>query len=103
MKPFTFLFTLLTPLIAASACGHPKWKVGQTVHTTSGSVHGHAASTATEVSEYLGIPYAEPPVKKLRFLPPVRYHGKGKIDGSRFVRGFLISSTSFLDRYRQAN
>ncbi|KAH6613671.1 Alpha/Beta hydrolase protein [Chaetomium sp. MPI-SDFR-AT-0129] len=97
MKPFTLLFTFLTPLVAASACGHPKWKVGQTVHTTSGSVHGHAASTATEVSEYLGIPYAEPPVNKLRFLPPVRYRGKGRIDGARFGPACIPSNISAYD------
>lgn len=71
---------------AASTCPPGKWTVGQTVHTSSGRVHGHAASVATDVSEYLGIPYAQAPVGKLRFQPPVRYHGTGTIKGAEFVR-----------------
>jgi hypothetical protein len=62
-----------------------KWTLGQTVKTTSGSIQGHATSNATEVSEYLGIPYAFPPVGRLRFQPPIRYHGKETINGSNFV------------------
>lgn len=62
-----------------------RWTVGQTVQTTSGAVAGHAASVASDVSEYLGIPYAQPPVGSLRFQPPVRYNGTGGIDGRNFV------------------
>jgi hypothetical protein len=53
------------------------WTIGQTVLTSSGSVLGHAASNVSEVSEYLGIPYAVPPVGSLRFQPPVPYTGEG--------------------------
>jgi carboxylesterase type B len=64
------------------------------VQTTSGPVDGHAASVASGVSEYLGVPYAQPPVGSLRFQPPVRYNGTGKIDGKNFVR--FISNTTLL-------
>jgi cholinesterase len=58
-------------LLAASAYGSPaEWTVGQAVNTTSGTVIGHAAKLDTSVSEYLGIPLAEPPVGKLRWMPP---------------------------------
>jgi hypothetical protein len=72
------------PLTAVFA--HPTWIVGQTVRTTSGPVDGHAASVASGVSEYLGIPYAQPPVGGLRFQPPVRYKGTRKLNGKDFVR-----------------
>jgi carboxylesterase type B len=66
------------------------------VHTTSGPVEGHAASVAPEVSEYLGIPYAQPPVGRLRFQPPVRYNGSQKIVGKTFVsEELLLACPSF--------
>lgn len=73
------------PFAAASSCRPPSWRVGQTVQTTSGPVDGHAASVASQVSEYLGIPYAQAPVGTLRFQPPVRYNGTKKLDGKNFV------------------
>ncbi|OLN86960.1 Cholinesterase 3 [Colletotrichum chlorophyti] len=60
------------------------WTVGQSVETTSGIVQGHAASSAVQVSEYLGIPYAQPPIGVLRFQPPTRFAGSGTINGSAF-------------------
>ncbi|KAK6067405.1 carboxylesterase [Seiridium cupressi] len=66
-----------------------RWVVGQTVNTTSGSVIGHPASNNTEVSEYLGIPYAQPPVDNLRWQPPVAYTGTAPINGSAFAEHSL--------------
>ncbi|ETS75635.1 hypothetical protein PFICI_12579 [Pestalotiopsis fici W106-1] len=60
------------------------WTVGQVVDTTSGPVTGHAASNNTQVSEYLGIPYAKPPVDDLRWQPPVEYTGTAPINGTTF-------------------
>lgn len=62
------------------------WTVGQTVQTSSGPVNGHAASNATQVSEYLGIPFAAPPVGNLRFAAPQKYSGNSTINGTSFVR-----------------
>ncbi|KAF2434525.1 alpha/beta-hydrolase [Tothia fuscella] len=62
----------------------PHWKVGQAVGTSSGNIIGHAAPNVTKVSEYLGIPYAKPPVGNLRFAPPQRYKGKGDFVASKF-------------------
>jgi hypothetical protein len=62
-----------------------QWTVGQTVQTSSGPVQGHAASAKTAVSEYLGIPYAQPPVGDLRFAAPVKYAGTSAINGTGFV------------------
>jgi cholinesterase len=61
--------------------------VGRLVGTTSGFVTGHPAPNASQVSEYLGIPYAKPPVGALRFAAPVAYvNPHGTLDGSNFVR-----------------
>ena len=43
---------------------------GTTVTTTYGPVCGIASTTATGVNEWLGIPYAAPPVGALRWQPP---------------------------------
>ena len=59
--------------------------VGQTVLTSSGPVKGHAGTVNDDVSSYLGIPYAVPPVGDLRFMPPERYDGNTTIDGSKIV------------------
>jgi len=61
------------------------WTIGQTVQTSSGPVQGHAALGATDVSEYLGIPFAQPPLDDLRFAAPVRYNGTSAINGTDFV------------------
>ncbi|TDZ30700.1 Cholinesterase [Colletotrichum spinosum] len=71
-------------VLAAANPIRPRWTVGETVETTSGSVGGHAASGADQVSEYLGIPYAQPPVGSLRFQPPVKYSGTSGVNGSSF-------------------
>ncbi|PQE27795.1 hypothetical protein CJF31_00010020 [Rutstroemia sp. NJR-2017a BVV2] len=68
------------------------WEVGQSVQTTSGLVHGHAASN-TSVSEYLGIPYAEPPIGTLRFEPPQKYTSNSTINGTDFGFSCPVAST----------
>ena len=68
------------------------FEVGQSVRTTSGLVKGKAAPKFDQVSEYLGIPYAKPPIGKLRFAPPVAYTSSKKINATKYVSrisGFL--------------
>lgn len=77
--------------VEAQAQAPSNWTVGQVVLTSSGAVSGHAASDATGVSEYLGIPFAQPPVGELRFAPPVAYNGSGAINGSSFVSTWLAA------------
>ncbi|KAG9242147.1 Alpha/Beta hydrolase protein [Calycina marina] len=60
------------------------WTVGQSVKTTSGPVTGHAGTTVANVSEYLGIPFAQPPVGDLRFAAPVAFNGTAAINASSF-------------------
>ncbi|KAF2430923.1 alpha/beta-hydrolase [Tothia fuscella] len=52
-----------------------QWSIGQLVTTSSGPVQGHAAGIHPEVSEYLGIPWAAPPVGNLRFMPAQPFNG----------------------------
>jgi len=61
------------------------WEVGQTVETSSGPVSGHAGKSLDQVSEYLGIPFAQPPTGDLRFAAPVKYNGTSPISGASFV------------------
>lgn len=63
------------------------WQVGQAVKTTSGDVTGRPASYAgnEQVSEYLGIPYAAPPVGNLRWLAPQPFKANGSIAANKFV------------------
>jgi hypothetical protein len=55
------------------------YKVGQQVQTTSGSIVGRASDWKPEVSEYLGVPFAEPPVGPLRWLPPRALNSPAKV------------------------
>ena len=87
----------LVPIVlgaAASACAsaiqdlherQANWTVGQTVQTNSGPVDGHPASNDSSVSEYLGIPFAQPPTGALRFAAPVNFTGSAPLNGSNFV------------------
>lgn len=43
---------------------------GLTVNTTSGQLRGFVNQTSPDVRQFLGIPYAQPPVGPLRFAPP---------------------------------
>lgn len=46
------------------------------VITANGKVTGHLAPNVRDTVEYLGIPYAQPPVGDLRFAAPVAPQGK---------------------------
>jgi cholinesterase len=49
-----------------------------TVETTNGIIEGHIAEDASYVVEYLGIPYAMPPVGDLRFASPQPYEAEDR-------------------------
>lgn len=65
------------------------WNVGQVVQTSSGLVSGHGSSVNKDVSEYLGIPYAVPPVGDLRWTAPKAFDGTKAINGTSFVCYFF--------------
>ena len=57
---------------------------GRGIITSSGTIHGHAAPNRTEVSEYLGIPFAKPPLNELRFAAPQPYRSNASFNASTF-------------------
>jgi cholinesterase len=58
-------------LIVVAGFGHAQiWQVGQSVQTNTGNIIGKASSWKSEVSEYLGVPFAKPPVGDLRWAAP---------------------------------
>ena len=59
--------------------------VGQGVQTSSGLVLGQPASSRIQVSQYLGIPFAQPPLGKLRFAAPQAFSGTGTINATAYV------------------
>lgn len=60
-------------------------KTFETVETSNGRITGHHPVKAKEVWEYLGIPYATPPLGDLRFAAPQKYKGKGSYNATSFV------------------
>ena len=55
------------------------------VSTTSGLIAGHPAPNRTDVAEYLGIPYAQPPLGCLRFAAPQKLVSDAPFDAATFV------------------
>ncbi|KAK5013810.1 hypothetical protein LTR39_003470, partial [Cryomyces antarcticus] len=83
-----FFMTICLTLFAAvsadshySSCRHHG---SSPVKTTSGDIVGHAAVNRTQVSEYLGIPYASPPVGSLRFAAPEPFSSKQSLNASAY-------------------
>jgi hypothetical protein len=68
----TFLLTAAAVAsLFNSAIAAPKHTA--TVETSSGTLIGHQASNKTQVTEFLGIRYAQAPVGELRFAAPMKY------------------------------
>jgi hypothetical protein len=89
MQLFTVFTAFLLPLAWASS-KQDDCIIGEVVETSSGPVIGHAAPDYPEVSEYLGIPFAQAPVGNLRFAAPVKYAGSSMINASAYVSYTLI-------------
>lgn len=55
-----------------------------TVETSSGAVTGWINGSTPNVRQFLGIPYAEPPLGSLRFMPPIAKAEHGPITARSF-------------------
>lgn len=66
----------------------------KTVNTTNGLIAGHRAPKAVAVWEYLGIPYAKPPLEELRFAAPKAYESKKFLNATSFVSAQPTQSTA---------
>lgn len=78
------LLVSLTSLCFSLSYAQP-FPVGFTVQSSSGAIIGHAAHSRRHVSEYLGIPYAKPPLGDLRFAAPQTYSSTQTYNASTFV------------------
>ena len=79
---------LTLPILATvgqSAAQWTQWTGPSAVNTSSGLISGHAATNRTQVLEYLGVPYAQPPVGQLRFAPPQPYSSSQPFNASSYV------------------
>ncbi len=88
MKHVAFLDQLLLLLPIALVVADQQQvggQVGATIQTSSGPVSGHPAANRTGVSEYLGIPYAQPPLGDLRFAAPQSYSSSKPVTGASYV------------------
>ncbi|CAL8584144.1 hypothetical protein XPA_009749 [Xanthoria parietina] len=83
---------LVTRWMAISNKPHHK----NQVKTSNGIIIGHEAPNASQVVEYLGIPYAQPPIGDLRFAAPVAYKGNAKsvFNASEFSAGCPVPPSS---------
>lgn len=60
----------------------------RTVQTANGPIIGHAAPHRGQVTEFLGIPYAEPPLGSLRFAPPRKLTTRRTVNAKEWVSGW---------------
>ncbi|KAH7192829.1 Alpha/Beta hydrolase protein [Fusarium flagelliforme] len=81
--PASYLLAFLAGSSALSV--PPQHDAPLTVDTTSGKLTGFINSTAPSVRQFLGVPYAEPPLKSLRFKPPRRKHSKASISATKYA------------------
>lgn len=75
---------LLPSLLDAKPTQQPPC-VGFTVQTESGPIVGHVARNRTDILEFLGIPYAQPPLGQLRFAAPQKFASTVLFNASAYV------------------
>jgi carboxylesterase type B len=89
--PFLLSLTSLLPIVF---CDN-----GLIIQTTSGEVHGFINQSTPLVRQFLGVPYAEPPLGDLRFMPPQTKENGGLINATAFapscMQQFSNSSTIY--------
>ncbi|KAF1989485.1 alpha/beta-hydrolase [Aulographum hederae CBS 113979] len=86
VKSLCFLSNILAAVEAASIHIAPRSPLAATVRTTSGNIVGHEAAWPTNsgISEYLGIPFATPPLGDLRFAAPKPFKENGTVQADTY-------------------
>jgi carboxylesterase type B len=69
-----------------------------TVKTNGGTIHGKLDDATPAVRQFLGIPYARPPVNDLRFAPPQPALPFGELNAKEFGPSCMRMSKSCLHR-----
>jgi cholinesterase len=75
MRVLAFCLVALTARVSCTLADAQQ-KYDLDVVTSNGKITGHLAPGMRHTVEYLGIPYAQPPVGELRFAAPVPLEGK---------------------------
>jgi hypothetical protein len=94
-------------LLVSLSCAffHATASADTVVLTDHGVFKGHQAPNVSDVVEFLGIPYAQPPVGYLRFKSPAAIKDKQDVVASSYVssitnpkspRALLTKSTGFV-------
>lgn len=84
MRGFAAFAVWLCAFSLAHAATRPSFR---TVETENGRITGHRSAKVNGVWEYLGIPYAQPPLGDLRFAAPQKYNSRnGSYRADNFVR-----------------
>lgn len=68
-----------------------------TISTTNGPITGHPASNSACVLEYLGIPFAQPPVGDLRFAPPEKIQSQKPYIAAKFGADCPLTPSKLVD------
>jgi hypothetical protein len=91
----TMLTILVAALLSVDLVDAAGFQIGRTVKTSSGDITGQPSSWKPEVSEYLGIRYAQPPVGKLRFAAPIALKAAGEaVNATKYVRNLSYIDSS---------
>ncbi|KAL4957589.1 Alpha/Beta hydrolase protein [Aspergillus filifer] len=89
-----FKSILAVAVFGRQAFAIPAQKPFLTAETTSGKVTGFINSTAPNVRQWLGIPFAEPPIDTLRFLPPHRKPYSGDLTTTSYQPACLQQTST---------
>jgi acetylcholinesterase len=80
MRAFTFFFAYTG--LAGLSYGFPASPPALEVKTDSGVINGFIDSSTPNVRQFLGVPFAHPPVGHRRWLPPLRLQSNSSVDAN---------------------
>lgn len=98
-------FCTLRALAAPSSDGASTRASGLLVKTSSGPIHGFINRTAPDVRQFLGVPFAEPPIGDLRFAKPEKKKPEALVKAFKLpdscMQQFNINSSTIYTTYEK--